>query len=72
MIESQQYEREIECRRYADHHGVTQFVAVDDDATLFSPGCHFLFKTERYDGLNDEAGIRLSTRIKSLHELSSR
>lgn len=66
VVEGQRFERELECLEYAMEHGVAQFVAVDDDATLFSPGCHFLFRTDRYDGLNDEAGARLSTWINSL------
>lgn len=66
VVEGQRFERELECREYAEKYGVVQFVAVDEDATLFSPGCHFLFKTDRYDGLNDEAGARLSTWINSL------
>lgn len=66
VVEGQRFERELECMEYAEKHGVVQFVAVDDDATLFSPRCHFLFKTDRYDGLNDEAGARLSTWINSL------
>ena len=66
VVEGQSFEREIECLDYARMHGVEQLLAIDDDATLFSPGCPFLFKTERYDGLNDEAGARLTTRINSL------
>lgn len=59
-------ELELECREYAEKYGVVQFVAVDDDAKLFSPGYHFLFKTDRHDGLNDDAGALLSTWINSL------
>lgn len=66
VVEGQRFEREIECMDYAQMHGVEQLLAIDDDATLFSPGCPFLFKTERYDGLNDEAGARLISRINSL------
>ncbi|WP_414487029.1 HAD domain-containing protein [Stenotrophomonas maltophilia] len=66
VVEGQRFERELECMEYAEKHGVLQFVAVDDNATLFLPGCHFLFRADRYDGLNDEAGARLSTWINFL------
>lgn len=46
--------------------GVLQLLAVDDDATLFTLSCPFLFKTERYDGLKAEAGARPTARIYSL------
>lgn len=46
-------QRERECRRFAEHLAIRHYVAIDDEANLFSTNCGFLIQTDRYEGLVD-------------------
>lgn len=61
------FERERECEEYLARHSIDRAVAVDDDASLFSPSWHRLFLVDRYQGLTAEQAERL---IGFLHEAS--
>lgn len=45
--------REDEINAFAHIAGASVVVALDDDSTLFSPGCPFLVKTDRHTGIDD-------------------
>ena len=54
--------REAECLHYVQEHVILRYVAIDDDAHLFTDQCAGLFLTDRYCGLDciyTEALIRL-------------
>lgn len=63
LIEDAHPEREVECRAYLVKSGVSCAVALDDDASLFSPACPFLFQVDRYVGLDAAASERLIARL---------
>jgi len=54
-------QREMECASFAKERGVVRFLAVDDDADVFSPDCPFLFLTNRYRALDWDTARSLLT-----------
>lgn len=63
VIEGDIYERERECLEYCMAHSIANAVALDDDSSLFSPLCPFLFLVDRYVGLDASASIALIQRL---------
>jgi hypothetical protein len=57
------YAREAECLQTAHRVRPRAFVAVDDDASLFSPACTFLHLTDRYQGLTNDDVSTLVVRL---------
>lgn len=58
--------RERECRTWARQHQVHRFVAVDDEASLFSPDCPFLVATHRLRGLDRAVLAEIRARLRQL------
>lgn len=63
IVEHGRFERELECIGYCRANNVTSAIALDDDSTLFSGDCPFLFHLDRYRGLDQNAAVRLRHRI---------
>lgn len=59
-------QRERECLAWAEQNGVGRFIAIDDDASLFSHNCSFLFLTDRYTGLDASAKADLEHVLGSI------
>jgi hypothetical protein len=61
------FNRELEILEFVKQNRVSKFVAVDDDCrnTLFSSDCSWLFKTNYFCGLDEQARNKLARFINN-------